>query len=409
MILTGPFKQLLTMDGLPGKGHLSDDQLEIIPDGGIVHHEGKIVTTGHFQQLEEQYAKTATIERLEGDYVGLPGMIDVHTHCCWAGSRANDYALRLSGKSYLEIAALGGGIWDTVEKTREATVEELARLTEQRADRLLRQGVTTIEVKSGYGLSVKQELKMLEAIALAGKRSLADLIPTCLAAHIVPKDYSGTETEYLDKIAGELLPEVKRRKLAGRVDIFVEKSAFSVQGAKSYLQKAREMGFDIVLHGDQFTAGAATLANELQAISMDHLEVADDTEIAILAKGDVIAVVLPGASIGLGEHFAPARKLLDAGITLVIASDWNPGTAPMGNILVEAAILGAMEKLSMAEVWAALTCRAAKAIGKTDRGRLKEGNIADIIAFKTDNYKEILYRQGQLSACKIWKNGILNH
>ena len=409
MILTGPFKQLLTMDGLPGKGHLSDDQLEIIPDGGIVHHEGKIVTTGHFQQLEEQYAKTATIERLEGDYVGLPGMIDVHTHCCWAGSRANDYALRLSGKSYLEIAALGGGIWDTVEKTREATVEELARLTEQRADRLLRQGVSTIEVKSGYGLSVKQELKMLEAIALAGKRSLADLIPTCLAAHIVPKDYSGTETEYLDKIAGELLPEVKRRKLAGRVDIFVEKSAFSVQGAKSYLQKAREMGFDIVLHGDQFTAGAATLANELQAISMDHLEVADDTEIAILAKGDVIAVVLPGASIGLGEHFAPARKLLDAGITLVIASDWNPGTAPMGNILVEAAILGAMEKLSMAEVWAALTCRAAKAIGKTDRGRLKEGNIADIIAFKTDNYKEILYRQGQLSACKIWKNGILNH
>lgn len=409
MKLTGPFKQLLTMDGLPGKGHLSDDQLEIIPDGGIVHHEGKIVTTGHFQQLEEQYAKTATIERLEGDYVGLPGMIDVHTHCCWAGSRANDYALRLSGKSYLEIAALGGGIWDTVEKTREATVEELARLTEQRADRLLRQGVTTIEVKSGYGLSVKQELKMLEAIALAGKRSLADLIPTCLAAHIVPKDYSGTETEYLDKIAGELLPEVKRRKLAGRVDIFVEKSAFSVQGAKSYLQKAREMGFDIVLHGDQFTAGAATLANELQAISMDHLEVADDTEIAILAKGDVIAVVLPGASIGLGEHFAPARKLLDAGITLVIASDWNPGTAPMGNILVEAAILGAMEKLSMAEVWAALTCRAAKAIGKTDRGRLKEGNIADIIAFKTDNYKEILYRQGQLSACKIWKNGILNH
>ena len=165
------------------------------------------------------------------------------------------------------------------------------------------------------------------------------------------------------------------------------------------------MGFDIVLHGGQFSTGAAALAIDPGAVSMDHLEAADNHEISLLAKGNVIPVVLPGASIGLGEPFAPARKLLDAGTSLVIATDWNPGSAPMGNLLVEAALLGAMEKLTMAEVWAGLTCRAASAIRKTDRGILKQDYFADIIAFKTNDYKEILYRQGQLTAGMIWKNG----
>jgi len=404
MKLTGPFKQLLTMDHLPEKGPLSDKQLEIIPDAGILHREGKIIDIGNFNQLKIKFA-TTTIEWLEGDYVGLPGMIDTHTHICWAGSRANDYALRLSGKSYLEIAAMGGGIWDTVLKTREATLEELAELTEQRAGKLLKLGVTTIEIKSGYGLSVDFELKILEAIAQANKRCIADLIPTCLAAHILPKDFAGNETEYLELIIKKLLPEIKRLKLADRVDIFVEKSAFSIHAAKNYLLKAQEMGFDIVLHGDQFSTGAANLAIETDAVSIDHLEAANDYEISVLAKGNVIPVILPGASIGLGEPFAPARKLLDAGMSMVIASDWNPGSAPMGNLLVEAAIVGAMEKLSMSEVWAAITCRAANALKKTDRGILKPGYLADIIAFKTNDYKEILYRQGQMTAGMIWKNG----
>jgi len=392
------------MDHLPDRGQLSDDQLEIIPDGGIVHREGKILATGDFNTLKETY-REATIECIEGDYVGLPGMIDVHTHICWAGSRANDYAMSLSGKSYLEIAAMGGGIWDTVQKTREATIEELAEYTGQRAMRALRQGVTTIEVKSGYGLSVKEELKILEAIALVNKRSGAELIPTCLAAHILPKDFKGSEMEYLELILNTLLPEVKKQKLADRVDIFVESSAFSVAEATNYLLKAREMGFDIVLHGDQFSTGSVAVANTVNALSIDHLEAANVREIALLAEGNTIPVVLPGASIGLGVPFAPARKMLDAGTSLVIASDWNPGSAPMGNLLTEAAILGAMEKLTMSEVWAALTCRAALALNKTDRGILKQGNVADIIAFKTNDYKEILYRQGQLNAGMVWKKG----
>jgi len=404
MKLTGPFKQLLTMDHLPEKGPLSDEQLEIIPDAGILHGEGKIIATGNFELLKDQF-KSTNIEWLEGDYVALPGIIDVHTHICWAGSRANDYAMRLSGKSYLEIAAMGGGIWDTVQKTREATLEELADITEQRAYKALKLGVTTLEVKSGYGLSVKQELKILEAINSANKRSLVDLIPTCLAAHILPKDFKGNEKDYLEQIVEKLLPEIKKKNLTNRVDIFVEKSAFSIQDAELYLLKAKEMGFDIVLHGDQFSTGTAALAIKMNAVSIDHLEAANDSEIAILAKGNVIPVVLPGASIGLGEPFAPARKLLDAGTSLVIASDWNPGSAPMGNLLVEAAIMGTIEKLTMSEVWAALTCRAAGAIGKTDRGILKQGYLADVIAFKTNDYKEILYQQGQLKPGMVWKKG----
>ena len=404
MKLTGPFKQLLTMDHLPEKGSLSDDQLEIIPDAGILHREGKIIATGNFEQLKDQFG-TTNIEWLEGDYVALPGMIDVHTHICWAGSRANDYAMRQSGKSYLEIAAMGGGIWDTVVKTREATLEELADSTEQRAYKALRLGVTTMEVKSGYGLSLKQELKILEAIQLANKRSTVDLIPTCLAAHILPKDFKGNEKEYLEYIIENLLPRVIKNNLANRVDIFVEKSAFSVQDAETYLIKAKEIGFDLVIHGDQFSTGTAALATKMNAVSIDHLEAANDSEIAILAKGNVIPVVLPGASIGLGEPFAPARKLLDAGTSLVIASDWNPGSAPMGNLLVEAAVMGAVEKLTMSEVWAALTCRAANAIRKTDRGILKQGYLADVMAFKTNDYKEILYQQGQLKPGMVWKKG----
>jgi len=306
MKLTGPFKQLLTMDHLPDRGQLSDDQLEIIPDGGIVHREGKIIATGNFNALKETYSD-ATIEWIEGDYVGLPGMIDVHTHICWAGSRANDYAMSLSGKSYLEIAATGGGIWDTVQKTRIATIEELAEYTGQRAMRALRQGVTTIEVKSGYGLSVKEELKILQAIALVNKRSGAELIPTCLAAHILPKDYKGTEKEYLELILNTLLPEVKKQKLANRVDIFVESSAFSIPEAKSYLLKAQEMGFDIVLHGDQFSTGAVALANEVNALTIDHLEAANVREIALLAEGNTIPVVLPSASRAISRTLAASR------------------------------------------------------------------------------------------------------
>ncbi len=390
------------------KGHLSDDQLEIIQDGGILHQHGKITEIGKYDQLKHKN-QDATLERIDGNFVVLPGMIDVHTHICWAGSRIEDYAMRLSGKNYLEIAESGGGIWNTVEKTRKATLIELTELTAQRAQKMLKQGVTTIEAKSGYGLSVEDELKILEAIKLADRNSQADIIPTCLAAHILPSDFDGDENDYLTYITDKLLPEIKKKNLAKRVDIFIEKNAFSVATAKEYLLQAKEMGFDITIHGDQFSSGAAGLAIESEALSIDHLEAADNDEIALLAGGNVIPVILPGSSIGLGEPFAPAHKLLDACTSLVIASDWNPGSAPMGNLLTGASILATYEKLTMAEIWTALTCRAALALNKTDRGILKTGMKADFIAFKTNDFREIIYRQGELKPEKVWKNGSIYH
>lgn len=411
-MIIGSFAQLLSLSSLPLRGPVSDDQLEIIPDAGIVVRDGLIVETGKFADLKQRYPDEE-LSLLEGDYVAFPGLIDAHTHLCWAGSRAGDYARRLAGTSYLAIAKAGGGIQDTVRKTRAASRDDLVQLILQRANEHLHRGVTTIEVKSGYGLSVDEELKILEAIQEADKQCEADLIATCLAAHIVPPEFKeadatqeSPEFRYLEELITRLLPEIRRRNLCNRVDIFVEKGAFSTEAALGYLLAAGDLGFDRVIHGDQFTVGAAELANEVQAISIDHLEAADVSEIITLANGTTIPVALPGASIGLGEPFAPARKLLDAGTSLAIASDWNPGSAPMGNLLTQAAILGAAQQLSMAEVWAAITFRAAAALKLTDRGTLQPGKKADFIAFQTNDYREVLYRQGELRPSLVFKNGI---
>ena len=395
IMIIGPFKQLLTMANMPLKGPLVDDQLEIIADAGLVIYDNIIVETGNYIELRKKYTPLAH-HILEGDFVCLPAMIDAHTHCCWAGSRAADFAARMAGKSYLDIAAAGGGIMDTVRKTRNAGLQELADLTTSRANSLFSKGTTTIEIKSGYGLTVAAELKMLEAIKISNYYARARLIPTCLAAHTLPSGFIGNEHDYLKMITEELLPEVKKSNLSRRVDVFIEKGAFSEKAARKYLTDARSMGFDVVIHGDQFSRGAASLAIELGALSIDHLEAADDYEIEVLARGNTIPVALPGASLGLGEPFAPARQLLDAGTSLAIASDWNPGSAPMGNLLAQAAILGVAERLSMAEVWAALTYRAAAALGINNQGVLKKDMQADFIAYKTNDYREILYRQGAM-------------
>jgi imidazolonepropionase len=413
-MVIGPFSQVLTLSKLPLRGALSDEQLEIITDAGLVIKDDKIVKVGSFNDLLIRYP-TEQVQFLKDSFVAFPGLLDVHTHICWAGSRAGDYASRLAGKSYQEIAKDGGGIMDTVHKTRVVSRDELIELTVKRADELLSRGVTTIEVKSGYGLSVEEELRLLEVIQEANQRTTADLVPTCLAAHVVPSEYKAVDTPtintsseqlYLKHITERLLPEVKRRKLSSRVDIFVDEGAFSKMESREYLRKARDLGFDLVIHGDQFSTGAAELANEVKALSIDHLEAADIDEIITLANGTTIPVVLPGASLGLGEPFAPARKLLDAGCSLVIASDWNPGSAPMGNLLMQASVLGAAQRLSMAEIWAALTVRAAAALKLSDRGCLQTGMKADVIAFSTNDFREVLYRQGEMNPKLILKNGI---
>lgn len=396
------------MAGLPLKGALSDEQLPIIENGGIIMVDEKINAIGPYPQIQEvANGLNAENINIQTNTVCLPGLIDAHTHICFGGSRAKDYALRNSGKTYLEIAKAGGGIWDTVTETRKATTSSLIEGVKTRADRHLTHGVTTIEVKSGYGLSVQEELKMLRAIALANEQCHSDLIPTCLAAHMVPKDYKGGPADYLLEISTSLFPILKKEQLANRIDAFVEEGAFSPASIAAYYEKAKSMGFDITVHADQFSTGGSGVAVKYKAVSADHLEASSEKEIKLLAKSNVVATALPGASMGLGCNYTPARRLLDAGAALAIASDWNPGSAPMGNLLLQAAVLGAFEKLSNTEVLAGITYRAAAALNLQDRGILKTGLLADFIAFPTNDYQEILYQQGMMPPSLVYKKGKL--
>ncbi len=405
--LIGPFTQLLPMQGLPVKGPLADGQLPVLTNAGIITQAGKVVATGPFEALQAQAKQQgAQTQYIDQPMVALPGFIDSHTHICYAGSRAADYALRNSGTSYIDIAKKGGGIRDTMRKTRGATQAQLANGIVQRCKRLLNDGVCTIEVKSGYGLSLASELKMLRAINQANAQVPARLISTCLAAHTLPPEYDN-ETQYLQHLLDVLLPEVMQEQLSQRVDIFIEESAFSVQAARHYLTEAQRLGFDLTVHADQFSTGGAALAVALGAVSADHLEASGPKEVALLAASKTVATALPGATLGLGCPFTPARRLLDAGGALAIASDWNPGSAPMGNLLVQACLLGTFEKLSNAEVLAGITCRAAAALGMHDRGTLAPGQLADFTAFATTDYREITYNQGSLRPSATWVGGKL--
>ncbi|SEM15845.1 imidazolonepropionase [Chitinophaga rupis] len=406
MLLIGPFSQILPMSGLPLKGPLQDEQLPLIEKGGILITGDTITAIGRFATLQQEYPQ-CEVHFIDKPMVLLPGFIDCHTHICFDGNRNRDYAMRIAGKSYLEIARAGGGIWDSVMKTRIADDVTLAENTVARANRHLQEGVTTIEVKSGYGLDLVNEVKMLQAIQSASLHTAATLIPTCLAAHMLPKDYKGAPAEYLSWILAELLPVLQAEQLAKRVDIFIEETAFTPTDARTFLLAAKQLGFAATVHADQFSAGGSAVAVEAGALSADHLEASTEKEIALLAASNTTAVVLPGASLGLGMHYAPARKLLDAGASLAIASDWNPGSAPMGDLLIQAAVLSAAQHLSMAETLAALTVRAAPALQLTQVGQLEAQYAADMQAYATADYRDILYYQGKLKPELVWKAGIL--
>lgn len=390
MTVIGPISQVVTLENLPDAGPISDERLIIHKEAGILVRDGKIKKIGSYESIAKEASDHLLMDRR---CVALPGLIDCHTHICFAGSRASDYTKRLNGMTYQEIAASGGGIMDTVRQTRAASQETLEELLRLRVQKLILQGITTCEVKTGYGLSVDDELKMLHAILAVGQESPIELIPTCLAAHVKPPEFQ-SNAAYLDYIATNLFPKI--REHCRRIDIFTEDKAFSIEESRAYLQKAKQLGFDITIHADQFSSGASRLAAELQAISADHLEMTTQQDATLLAKAGVTATVLPGASLGLGIDMPPARMLLDQGARLAIASDWNPGSAPMGQLLLQTALLGAQQKLTHAETLAGITTRAAKALNLTDRGTLTLGTKADIALFPTTDYRDILYHQGSL-------------
>lgn len=394
MNLIGPFRQILTMVSLPMKGPIRDDSLQIIREGGVLLDGGRIHAVGPFDTLTEF---ATHIHEVEGDRVLIPGLIDSHTHICFAGDRAADYALKLSGAGYSDILASGGGIHHTVAETRKAGFGELLYLTSMRMERHRRQGVTTCEIKSGYGLDVDTELRMLQVIRDVGG------VSTCLAAHVLPREFDSQES-YLAHIRAELLPRLASVGCT-RVDLFYDDVAFHGRAAQEFLRHAKDSGFDLTLHADQFSQGGAAMAASLGARSADHLEAISESAIAALAASETVATVLPGACLGLGMPFPPARALLDAGCALAIATDWNPGSAPMGNLILQASVLAMNQKLSTAETFAGITVRAAQALGLSDRGRLAAGLRADMVAFRAADIRDILYYQGTCPVTDVWING----
>lgn len=399
--IIGPFTQIVPLSGLSLKGSIADEDLTLLDNHWITVTNGKVESIDANPNLSSADEVVEIAEK----YVLVPGLVDCHTHMIWGGNRAQDYSMRMAGKSYQEILANGGGIFDSVRKTQEAASGELMSSFLKRANRHMADGVTTVEVKSGYGLEPEHELKILETLSQAQSHTPIDIIATCLAAHVCPKDKE--RKEFLDLIIRDLLPTLKSQNLAKRVDIFVEDNAFPVDLALPYLEEVHRMGFDITVHADQFTTGGSELAVQVGALSADHLEASGEKEIKMLAASDTIAVALPGASLGLGMQFTPARKLLDAGASLAISTDWNPGSAPMGDLLVQASLLGIYEKLSSAELLAGITFRAAQALGLSDRGRLEPGKMADMIAFPLHDFREIFYNQGKVKPDMVWKKGVL--
>ena len=388
------------MVNLPERGAISDNSLEIIDDGGVVIEDGKIIEVGDFLSLSKN---NLDVREITYPCVLLPGFIDSHTHVCHYGNRSDEYAKRNSGISYQQILEEGGGIHNTMNSTSNSTDEQLTDDTLNRLKRHFQEGVLTCEVKSGYAPNLEDEVRMLRIINEIDNSNDIDLIPTCLAAHVTPKKYESSK-KYLDSIVNDLLPIIKEENLSNRVDIFIEEKAFSITEASNFLEKIKN-DFYITAHANQFTSGGLKVGVDNGAISVDHLEVITDQEIDYLSKSDTTGVVLPGCSLGLGIPFAPARKLLDYNCKVSIASDWNPGSAPMGDLLMQASLLGSIEKLSNAEVLAGITCRAANALSLEDRGSLENGKIADMIGFKTNDFRDILYNQGKLKPSFICKRG----
>ena len=388
------------MVNLPERGAISDNSLEIIDDGGVVIEDGKIIEVGDFLSLSKN---DLDVREITYPCVLLPGFIDSHTHVCHYGNRSDEYAKRNSGISYQQILEEGGGIHNTMNSTSKSTDEQLTDDTLNRLKRHAQEGVLTCEVKSGYAPNLEDEVRMLRMINEIDSSNDIDLIPTCLAAHVTPKIYESSK-KYLDSIVNDLLPIIKEENLSNRVDVFIEEKAFSITEASNFLEKIKS-DFYITAHANQFTSGGLKVGVDNGAVSVDHLEVITDQEIDYLSKSDTTGVVLPGCSVGLGIPFAPARKLLDYNCKVSIASDWNPGSAPMGDLLMQASLLGSTEKLSNAEVLAGITCRAANALSLEDRGSLENGKIADMIGFKTNDFRDILYNQGKLKPSFICKRG----
>ena len=377
----------------------------VIPDGAVVVRGERIDWVGPTAELPALPVGIQVIDAT--GKVVIPGLVDSHTHLIFAGSREGEFEQRLQGATYQEIAARGGGINATVQRVRQASLDELIALARPRLQRFLQFGVTTIEAKSGYGLSLADELKSLEAIAALNAAGPLELAPTFLGAHAVPPEFRSDRDGYLRLLVETMLPEIARSKLAEFCDVFCETGVFDLAESERILHAATTHGLRLKLHADELTPlGGAELAGRLRAVSADHLLCITDAGIDALAASGTVATLLPGTAFFLGLPYAPARKLIERGVAVALASDCNPGTCPTENLPLAGTMACAQMKMLPAEALAALTLNAAAALGRADRiGSIESGKQADLVILDVPDYRQMFYHFGVSHVWRVLKRG----
>lgn len=381
----------------------------LINDAALVFDETGILWVGKVKNLPAEFIHHESID-CSGKLV-IPGLIDCHTHLCFGGWRGNEFEMRLQGKSYQEIAAAGGGIRSTVTATRSESAENLLHKALASLKEVLALGVTTMECKSGYGLEQDTELKQLRVYQQLNKLQAVDLIPSFLGAHMVPDEYKDDRDAYIKLLCDVLIPEVSEKKLAVFCDIFIEKGAYSISEARNILAAAQDAGLGIKIHADQLSnGGGASLAAEMGAVSAEHLEYADEHGIRALAEAGVVAVSLPLASLYLNESYVPARKMLDAGVRVAVATDFNPGSAPSYHLPLAMTLACVNQKMTPQEVLMGATSIAARAISSERRiGSLDAGFTADIAVIDAPDLNHWLYHFRANACCGVLKSGKWQH
>lgn len=368
--------------------------LGVIEQGWVACARGQIVAVGTKEEIQPQVQISETAKMIDATgKVVSPGLIDPHTHLIFGGSREDEFYMRARGAEYMEIMEAGGGIASSVRATRQTSLEELVALGLKRLEWMLKMGVTTVECKSGYGLDLETELKQLEAVRILQEQQPVELVSTFMGAHAWPNEYKDDQEGYLDFLLETVLPEVAERDLAEYVDVFCETGVFSVEQSRRILTKAKELGFGTRIHAEEMsTLGGAELAAELGTASADHLLMISDEGIRALAQSDVIPTLLPSTAFSLRKPYAPARKMLDAGLPLALATDFNPGSCPTANLALTMSIACLYMAMTPEEVFHAVTINAAYALDRQDRiGSIEVGKQADVVIFDVENYKKIPY------------------
>jgi imidazolonepropionase len=376
-----------------------------IASAAMVIDEGKIAWFGG--EAELSIPRHADILDAHGGCV-VPGLVDCHTHTVFAGTREHEFVQRMEGRTYAQIAEAGGGIRVTVDAVRRTGIDELVALTRPRLERMLRHGVTTVEIKSGYGLSVDHEIKMLKAVVRLRELQPIELVATYLAAHAVPGEFDGRADAYLDTVLTDsVVTSIRDEGLAEFCDVFCERTAFTVEQSRRVLEMGKRFGLSPKVHADQITQmGASRLAAEVGAISADHLEKIDEAGIEALKRAGCVAVLLPACSFFLGVEQAPARKLIDAGLPVAIATDYNPGSSMVESLPLTLSIACTQMRMTPTEVVVAATANAAAAINRQDRlGAIEVGRHADLVILDVPNHERWLYEQGRNCVRTVIKAG----